>query len=176
MSIATEIPGFTLPPVFHWRHPQRLAGTLAAHTLKGTVGKHVLAFNARPTGFTDRDYRRATHDCYAQSGLPLSWTGVTDNSDVITIEGSAGTTALGSTTFVCTTTAGANSFTVPASITQPLPAGDPSASGGAFTVLVVLSSASRWYRRYLHRAASRGRIDRDGNIYQLGGSVGLADL
>jgi uncharacterized protein (TIGR03437 family) len=62
------------------------------------------------------------------NGLPLAWTGGNAN-DVVMILGYAGTTSgtgtnavIDATEFVCTTTAGANGFTVPASILNQLPA------------------------------------------------------
>jgi uncharacterized protein (TIGR03437 family) len=62
------------------------------------------------------------------SGLPISWTGG-NASDIVEIVGSSSTTSgsgANTTTdnylFICTTTAGARTFTVPSSILQQLPA------------------------------------------------------
>ncbi len=63
--------------------------------------------------------------------LTLSWTGGNPN-DSLSIEGTAGTVSNGvstSTTFICTTTAGAGSFTVPASVLSQLPAVSGANSG-----------------------------------------------
>jgi uncharacterized protein (TIGR03437 family) len=81
-------------------------------------------------------------------GLPFTWTGGNAN-DLVEIEGiSDTTTGTGTTavtdlwTFVCTTAAGAGSFTVPPSVLQQLPAATLSANGSGGGILYFLSSVA----------------------------------
>jgi hypothetical protein len=120
-------------------------GTITAgtYTLAGAGGKDVGKFNASLTmgtpiaitGGLPATVNRA-------AGLTLNWTGG-NSTDIVQIAGSStSTTGTGvnsttdSTSFVCTTTAGKLTFTVPASILTQLPAvGAPGASGaGSLTV------------------------------------------
>jgi hypothetical protein len=79
--------------------------------------------------------------------LPVSWVGgnATDPVELIGSSGSTagtGTSAVTTATeFICTTTAGANSFTIPASVLTQLPATPASAAGG-YGSLAVYSGPS----------------------------------
>jgi hypothetical protein len=81
------------------------------------------------------------------AGLTLGWTGG-NASDIVEIIGSSSTTTgtgtstvTDSYTFICTTNAGAGSFTVPASILQQLPA-TTSAAGGFLEFASAVNPAS----------------------------------
>lgn len=106
-------------------------------------------------------------------GLTLNWTGG-NAGDFVAIVGSAGP-AGGPTTFSCTTTAGAGTFTVPTSILQLLPAVTAAAiAGGTATgSLAVLSGPSPANSNGLFSAplAAGGSID-SGTFFALLGIAG----
>ena len=125
-----------------------VAGT---YTLNGAGGKDVGAFNSSITmgspliisGGLPATVVRA-------SGLPLAWTGG-NASDIVQIIGYSGTiTGTGAnastdaTEFICTTTAGQRSFTVPSSILNQLPAVSAAdvQNGKASGFLEVISSVN----------------------------------
>jgi uncharacterized protein (TIGR03437 family) len=132
--------------------PGQINATLVAgqYKLAGAGGKDVGVFNATAnlsapltiTGGLPATVVRA-------NGLPLAWTGGGAN-DVVMILGYAGTTSgtgtnavIDATEFVCTTTAGANGFTVPASILTQLPAvSSTSATGATFLEVVSYNSST----------------------------------
>ena len=122
--------------------PGAVNGNLVAGTysLKGAGGKDVGPFNASVTvgaplvvtGGLPASVNRS-------SGLTLNWTGG-NSSDLLEISGSSFVSSTGSTTsttFVCITTAGQGTFTVPSSILTQLPAtttgGSLVVASGAFT-------------------------------------------
>jgi uncharacterized protein (TIGR03437 family) len=103
-----------------------VAGT---YTLKGAGGKDVGAFNSSITMGSPLVIAGGLPATVVRSaGLPLQWTGG-NASDLVQIIGFSGTiTGTGanastdSTEFICSTTAGKGSFTVPSSILNQLPA------------------------------------------------------
>lgn len=125
-----------------------VAGT---YTLNGAGGADVSKFNASVsigtpltvTGGLPTDVTRS-------AGFTVNWTGG-NSTDYVEIYGSSSATAGGNaTSFVCTTTAGKGSFTVPSSVTSQLPASAansgtlalvsgpaPSVSNGQFTAPLV---------------------------------------
>ncbi len=125
-----------------------MAGT---YNLKGAGGTDVGAFNASITMGAPLTITGGLPTTIVRaSGLPLAWTGG-NATDLVEIVGYAGTvTGTGTsavtdaTEFICTTTAGAGSFTVPASILNQLPAVSSSAttSGTGASFLEVISTAN----------------------------------
>jgi len=118
--------GAGIPPI-----PGQLNATLVAgpYTLNGAGGADVGRFNATVnlgspltiTGGLPATVVRA-------NGLPLVWSGG-NSGDVVLILGYAGNVSgtgtnatIDATEFICTTTAGAGGFTVPANILNQLPA------------------------------------------------------
>jgi hypothetical protein len=106
------------------------AGTYA---LNGTGGTDVGAFNASITIGSPLTITGGLPSTVTRSsGLTLNWTGGL-SSDLVEIYGSASTGTGSNTTttsFICLTTAGAGTFTVPSSVLSQLPAVAASASGG----------------------------------------------
>lgn len=120
-----------------------VAGT---YTLNGSGGTGVGAFSATvnlsPLTITGGLPSIVTRS----SGLTLNWTGG-NSSDLVEISGLSGTENNGNLTgaeFVCITTAGAKSFTVPSSILSQLPAINSSqiTAGTGETSLIVASIVS----------------------------------
>jgi hypothetical protein len=119
----TNIEGFSLPgqPTF----------TLPAgdYTLNSAGGADVGAFNSKITLASPLTVTGGLPTSVTRSaGLTLNWTGG-NASDLVEIVGSSSTstgtgasTVVTSTTFICLTTAGQRTFTVPASILNQLPA------------------------------------------------------
>jgi uncharacterized protein (TIGR03437 family) len=120
-------------------------GTIVAGTysLSGAGGKDVGKFNASVTlgapltitGGLPPTVNRGT-------GLTLNWTGG-NSTDIVQISGSSSaTTGTGvnattdSTSFICTTTAGPGTYTVPAAILQQLPAVAATSTGGGGSLRV----------------------------------------
>jgi uncharacterized protein (TIGR03437 family) len=140
VSIATE--GLTIPGLQN--NGTVVAGT---YTLKGAGGKDVGAFSASMTLGSPLTITGGLPTTVTRSaGLTLNWTGG-NSTDLVVIVGSSGTvtgTASSSTEFICTTTAGKATFTVPASILDQLPAASASAisAGTASSFLIVESTTS----------------------------------
>jgi uncharacterized protein (TIGR03437 family) len=131
-------------------------GTIVAgtYTLAGTGGTGVGKFNASVTLGSPLTITGGLPSAITRSaGLTLNWTGG-NAADLVEIVGASSTTTGTGTntsvdvwTFVCTTTAGQKTFTVPASILTQLPAvaangigllevisaGSPTAGNGSFT-------------------------------------------
>lgn len=121
---------------------QTAGGTIVpgTYTLRGVGGKGVGAFNASVTlGPTLTVSPALPSTVLRSAGLTVNWTGG-NASDLVEILGSSSTTSgtglkqtVTSATFVCTTTAGNRTFTVPASILTQLPA-STDANGGFLAV------------------------------------------
>jgi uncharacterized protein (TIGR03437 family) len=158
-------------------------GTLVAgtYTLTGAGGKDVGAFNASITIGSPLTITGGLPTVVTRgAGLTLNWTGG-NPSDLVEIAGYT-TTASGSgasstqvgTEFICTTTAGQGTFTVPASILDQLPAvsaaaeangtasgslevfsgGNPSSGNGLFTAqLTAGGSISSYFTALVGYAA-----------------------
>ncbi len=115
------------------------------YTLKGAGGKDVGPFTAQvnlSTVLTTSLPSTVTRG----SGLTLTWSGGS-SSDLVYIEGLAATTTTSTSTsgttvtengaeFICITTAGAGSFTVPGSITGQLPAVNPATTGAVSSLSI----------------------------------------
>jgi uncharacterized protein (TIGR03437 family) len=124
-------------------------GTIVAgrYTLTGAGGKDVKAFNAAVTAGTPLTITGGLPSTVIRnSGLTLNWTGGL-SSDLVEIFGSSSTstgTGANLTTdtwsFICFTTAGPGTFTVPASILNQLPAAAVSANGTGGGFLFVFST------------------------------------
>jgi uncharacterized protein (TIGR03437 family) len=130
-------PGVTIPGL---TNASIVPGT---YSLKGAGGKDVGPFNASVNLGTALTIAGGLPTSVTRSaGLTLNWTGG-NSTDLVEIIGSAGTTG-NTTTFICSTTAGATTLTVPASILQQLPAETAVAitAGTATGSLAVLSSPS----------------------------------
>ncbi len=143
LAIGIETTGITLPPGVTLPGVTNATIIPGTYTLKGAGGKDVGAFTASinlgsPLTVTGGLPTSVTRS----SGLTLNWTGG-NSSDFVYVIGSAGSTG-GTTTFFCTTTAGAGSITVPASILSQLPSVSATAiSGGTGTgSLEILSGPS----------------------------------
>lgn len=113
-----------------------VAGT---YTIKGAGGKDVGPFSAQVSIGAPLVVTGGLPTTVARgNGLTLNWTGG-NSSDFLEIVGSASTGSgdvFTSTTFICTTTAGAKTFTVPPTILNQLPAsstGSLTVGSGAFT-------------------------------------------
>jgi uncharacterized protein (TIGR03437 family) len=119
LTISEQATGITLPPGSTGiPNASIVPGT---YTLKGAGGKDVGAFNAAVTLGTPLTVTGGLPASVTRSaGLTLNWTGG-NSTDLVEIIGSAGG-ATGSAAFSCITTAGAGTFTVPASILNQLPA------------------------------------------------------
>ena len=99
------------------------------YTLTGAGGTDVKAFNASLSLGTPLSITGGLPATIVRnSGFTLNWTGG-NATDLVQIIGFAGTTSgpatspiIDATEFICATTAGAKTFTVPASITSQLPA------------------------------------------------------
>lgn len=121
-----------------------VAGT---YTLAGAGGKDVGKFNASITLGTPLNVTGGLPTTVNRSaGLTLNWTGG-NSSDLVEIIGLSGSSTVSGTTvtvnaseFVCTTTAGVGTFTVPASILSQLPPISASAvTGGTGTSLLEIA-------------------------------------
>jgi uncharacterized protein (TIGR03437 family) len=132
LNLGTE--GFQLPGSLN---ATLVAGTYA---VAGAGGKDVGSFNAQITLGTPLTLSPGLPSSVNRSaGLTLNWTGG-NPSDLVEIVGSSSTTtgtgasAIYDTwTFICTTNAGAQTFTVPSSILLQLPAiAASSTTGGGF--------------------------------------------
>jgi uncharacterized protein (TIGR03437 family) len=145
LAIGTEISGVGSIPGL----PSN--GTLVAgrYTLAGAGGKDVGAFNG---GMTLGAPLSITGGLPATvnrgAGLTLNWTGG-NSTDLVLILGevsnSSGTGSNVTVTineFICTTNAGAGTFTVPASILTQLPAAVSSATNGATSTLLAVESTT----------------------------------
>ncbi len=113
-----------------------VAGT---YTLAGAGGRDVGSFSVPITVGTPLSITLPSTVNRSQ-GLTLNWTGG-NSSDYVEIMGYAGTssgsgtnTTVDATEFICTTTAGPGTFTVPASVLMQLPAVSVSATGSGNTV------------------------------------------
>ena len=123
-----------------------VAGT---YTIAGAGGKDVNKFNSSLTVGTPIALTGGLPANVVRSaGLPLSWTGGNAN-DIVEIIGSSGTTTgtgsnavTDSWTFICTTTAGAKNFTVPASVLLQLPAVSSNSTGTNTGFLEFVSSVA----------------------------------
>lgn len=113
-------------------------GTIVAgtYTLTGAGGKDVGKFTASLTLGTPLTITGGLPTTVTRSSpLTLNWTGgnATDLVEIVgyaeTSSGSGASTTLNGAEFFCTTTAGAGTFTVPASILQQLPAVSAAAIG-----------------------------------------------
>ena len=115
------------------------------YTLSGAGGKDVGSFNTSITLGSPLTVIGGLPATVTRSqGLTLSWTGG-NSTDAVEIFGYSGTTSgtgtsavTTATEFICTTTAGAGSFTVPASVLTQLPQ-TPAASANGTGVLELLS-------------------------------------
>ena len=119
LNISLQATGITIPPGSAGiPNASIVPGT---YTLKGVGGKDVGGFNAAVTLGTPLTVTGGLPASITRSaGLTLNWTGG-NSTDLVEIFGSAGATS-GTATFSCITTAGAGTFTVPASILNQLPA------------------------------------------------------
>jgi len=108
--------------------PGAVNGSIVAgtYTLNGAGGKDIGKFSASVNVGNPLVVTGGLPSTVVRSqGLTLNWTGG-NASDLLEVIGSSGATASGVTTsvsFICTTTAGAQTFTVPPSILTQLPAG-----------------------------------------------------
>jgi hypothetical protein len=107
------------------------------YTLAGAGGKDVGGFNTSITLGTPLTITGGLPAAVTRSqGLTLNWIGgnATDAVEIIGYSGSTsgtGTSAVTTATeFICTTTAGANTFTVPASVLTQLPATPAASANG----------------------------------------------
>ncbi len=122
--------------------PGSVNGNIVAGTynLNGAGGKDVGPFNASVTIGAPIVVTGGLPSTVNRSqGLPLAWTGGNAN-DILEIVGSSAAVSNGVTSgasFVCLTTAGAGSFTVPSSILSQLPAASTTAAGTGATSLTV---------------------------------------
>jgi uncharacterized protein (TIGR03437 family) len=124
-------------------------GTIVAgtYTVRGAGGTDVGAFNASVTLGAPLTITGGLPSTVNRSaGLTVNWTGG-NASDLVQITGSStsvtgsGASAVTDTTsFYCTTTAGAGTFTVPASILTQLPAVAASTTGASGGFLQIVSS------------------------------------
>jgi hypothetical protein len=139
LSISLQATGITIPPgEAGIPNASIVPGT---YTLKGAGGKDVGPFNASLTLGTLLTITGGLPATVTRSaGLTLNWTGG-NSTDVVEIFGSSGSSSA-SASFFCITTAGAGTFTVPASILNQLPAVTVQAitAGTATGSLSVLSS------------------------------------
>jgi uncharacterized protein (TIGR03437 family) len=141
LTISEQATGITIPPGSAGiPNASIVPGT---YTLKGAGGKDVGPFNASlalSTPLTITGGLPAT--VTRNSGLTLNWTGG-NSTDLVEIVGGSGSSS-GTATFGCFTTAGAGTFTVPASILNQLPAVTASAvtAGTGIGFLEVFSSPS----------------------------------
>jgi len=120
LSISLQAAGITIPPAEAGiPNASIVPGT---YTLKGAGGKDVGPFNASLTlGSLLTITGGLPASVTRNSGLTLNWTGG-NSTDVVEIFGLSGSSSIGTATFGCITTAGAGTFTVPASILNQLPA------------------------------------------------------
>lgn len=126
-------------------------GTIVAgkYTLTGAGGKDVKAFSASVTAGSPLTITGGLPTTVIRnSGLTLNWTGGL-SSDLVEIFGTSSTstgTGANLTTdtwsFICFTTAGPGTFTVPASILNQLPAAALSANGSGGGFLFVYSTVN----------------------------------
>ncbi len=110
-------------------------GTLVAgtYTLAGAGGKDVSAFNASITLGSPLTITGGLPTTVTRSaGLTLNWTGG-NASDLVEIAGFTTAASGSGTEFVCTTTAGQDTFTVPASILDQLSAVSAAAEANGST-------------------------------------------
>jgi uncharacterized protein (TIGR03437 family) len=131
--------------------PGAVAATIVpgTYSVKGAGGKDVGAFTGSITlGPTLTVTGGLPSNVVRSSGLTLNWTGG-NASDLVSITGSATITSgtglnltVDSTAFVCTTTAGKRTFTVPASILTQLPATVGNANGTGSGFLAVASTGN----------------------------------
>jgi len=130
ISLGTE--GITIPGQ---TNNYKLVG--GQYTVNGAGGKDVGAFQASLTLGSPLTLTGGLPSSVTESaGLTLNWTGG-NSSDIVYISGSSSTSTgtganltVDSWTFVCTTTAGAGTFTVPASILTQLPKVAATSTGG----------------------------------------------
>jgi hypothetical protein len=99
-------------------------GTIVAgtYTLNGAGGKDVGKFTASMTVGSPLTITGGLPSTVTESaGLTLNWTGGNSTDTVEIIGASSASGSSNSTEFICTTTAGQKTFTVPASILTLLP-------------------------------------------------------
>jgi len=120
LNISLQAAGITIPPAEAGiPNASIVSGT---YTLKGAGGKDVGPFNASLNLGTLLTITGGLPSSVTRnSGLTLNWTGG-NSTDVVEIFGISGSSSSGTATFGCITTAGAGTFTVPASILNQLPA------------------------------------------------------
>ncbi|MDR3700716.1 MAG: hypothetical protein P4L56_13815 [Candidatus Sulfopaludibacter sp.] len=131
---------YTLP--INTALPGAVSGSIVAgtYTMNGAGGKDIGPFSAQVTLGAPLAITGGLPATVVRSaGMTLNWTGGNAN-DFLEIIGSSDTTANGVTTgasFICLTTVGPGTFTVPASILTQLPAGTISTTGSSATSLAV---------------------------------------
>jgi hypothetical protein len=143
--------GISLPGQINFTLP---AGS---YSLAGAGGNDVGSFNASITIGSPLTVTGGLPSSVTRSaGLTLNWTGGNPNDMVEIIGGASTSTGSGtskvttSTTFICLTTAGAGTFTVPASILTQLPA----TSGSDVGILEVASGTSNTFTAPLKAGGS----------------------
>ena len=156
LSLGTAIsgltlpPGVTLPPGLGFSTTPLL--TAGSYTLTGSGGADVRGFTANVTIGSPLSVTGGLPSSVNRSQpLTVSWTGgnATDLVEVLgyagsTVGGTASSPLYDATVFVCVTTAGRGSLTVPVSVLSQLPAVSASAvtAGTGTSALGVLSSTS----------------------------------
>ncbi len=127
LGTAVSIPGVTLPPGLGFNTSPLI--TTGTYTLAGTGGANVGPFTASvtlgtPIALTGALPAEITRD----QGVTLNWTGG-GSTDLVEVIGFSGfvvgnigdSPVYDGSVFICTTTAGNGSFTVPAAVLQQLP-------------------------------------------------------
>jgi hypothetical protein len=139
LSISLQATGITIPPAEAGiPNASIVPGT---YLLKGAGGKDVGPFSASLTlGSLLTITGGLPGTVTRNAGLTLNWTGG-NSTDLVEIFGSSGSTS-GTATFACITTAGAGTFTVPASILNQLPAVTAAAGTGFLGVFSSPAAAS----------------------------------
>jgi uncharacterized protein (TIGR03437 family) len=152
--------------------PGGVNGTIVAgtYTLNGAGGKDVGKFTASVTIGSPLTVTGGLPTTVARSaGMTLNWTGgnATDIVEIIGVS-SASATSSSSTEFVCTTTAGQRTFTVPSSVLTQLPA---SAANAGFLEVVSTPSPTSGNGEFTAPLTSGGSIDL-GTFFALTGIAG----
>ncbi len=151
-------------------------------TLRGTGGSEVGAFQATlnvPTPITwTNQATLGASPIIRSSPLTLNWTGGSA-SDIVTIIGSSGVRAGGTTTnpifdtvtFICTAAGNAGTFTVPSSVVSQLPASTGSITdlSGVGILGLQQSTASPTNGRFTAPLVAGGNVDAAIFTYAIGG-------
>jgi uncharacterized protein (TIGR03437 family) len=140
LTLGIESPGIALPPGVTFPGLTNATIVPGTYSLKGAGGKDVGPFSASINlGSALTITGGLPASVIRSAGFTLSWTGG-NSTDVVDIIGSSGPSG-NPTSYLCTTTAGAGTFTVPAFILQQLPAvtAGAVASGTATSSLSVIS-------------------------------------